>query len=69
MGKELKEMIRNAVQNGIAPEKIADLTFEAIQNNQFYILPDPETKPAVKNRMEGILNETNPTFLIPNLKS
>lgn len=61
----LDQMMREAVRNGISPEEVADRTFEAIGKGQFYVLPDPEYKPAVRLRMEDILNERNPTLIIP----
>lgn len=61
----LDQMMRSAVSNGMTPEEVADITFDAVQKRQFYILPDPETKQAAQLRMEDIVNERNPTFLMP----
>lgn len=65
MDIQLDQMMRKAVSNGMTPEEVADITFAAIQNRQFYILPDPEAKQAVQVRLEDILNDRNPSFLIP----
>jgi NAD(P)-dependent dehydrogenase (short-subunit alcohol dehydrogenase family) len=64
-GNIIAQFIRDAVQNGMDPKEVADKTFAAIQKEQFYILPDPTYKPAVQQRMEDILSERNPTFLVP----
>ncbi|WP_289137835.1 hypothetical protein [uncultured Brevibacillus sp.] len=34
--------------------------------SRFYILPDPAYKQSVKQRMEDILNQQNPTFVVPS---
>ncbi|BAU28766.1 short subunit dehydrogenase [Aneurinibacillus soli] len=60
------EFIRAGVEQGISPEEVAELTFSAIANNQFYIMPDPDYKQAVQQRMDDILNQQNPTFVIPD---
>ena len=36
--------------------------FDAIREDKFYILTDPDQKVRVKRRMEGILEERNPTL-------
>lgn len=53
----------NAVQHGIAPEKVADDVFAAIEAERFYILTHPQIKPAIQVRMEDILAERSPTFI------
>lgn len=58
-------MMRDAVAAGMYPAELAQIAFGAIRQNQFYILPHPETKPAVKLRTENILNDRNPSFIMP----
>ncbi len=65
-GKVVDEMIRAGVQNGMSPAAVAEMTLEAIRDNRFYILPDQECKTAVRQRMEDILNERNPRFIVPS---
>ncbi len=45
---------------GLAPEAVAEQVFQAIQNEQFYILPHAEYDEAVRTRMENILARRNP---------
>ena len=52
-----------AVQQGIAPEQVADDVFAAVENEKFYILTHPETKAGVHVRKEDILKERPPTLL------
>ncbi|WP_232696617.1 SDR family NAD(P)-dependent oxidoreductase [Brevibacillus daliensis] len=62
---KIAQFIRASVEQGISPDEVAELTFTAIKNNQFYIMPDPDYKQAVQQRMEDILHQQNPTFVIP----
>ncbi|MFC1924026.1 SDR family NAD(P)-dependent oxidoreductase [Chloroflexota bacterium] len=57
------EGYRRAVQAGSHPSQIADQVFRAIREEKFYILTHPEFKSAIKQRMEDILLERNPTNL------
>jgi NAD(P)-dependent dehydrogenase (short-subunit alcohol dehydrogenase family) len=53
-----------AIDNGMLPQRAADIVFDAIRQNKFYILPNAEEfVPMIKARMEDILQERNPTSL------
>lgn len=57
-----EEQLRHAVQSGrISAEQVADLVFEAIKVEKFYILPHQKIKPAIETRMQDILLERVPT--------
>lgn len=49
-------------EDGMAPGELADQLFEAIKDNQFYVLTHPDIKESVKSRMEDIIAERNPTL-------
>jgi short-subunit dehydrogenase len=49
-----------ATTSGTSSVEIAEKVFAAIQNEQFYILPNPEFLPFLRMRMEAILNHQNP---------
>ncbi|WP_409175904.1 SDR family NAD(P)-dependent oxidoreductase [Brevibacillus fortis] len=66
MTTAIDQFIRSGVEQGISPKEVADHTFLAIKSNRFYILPDPSYKETVRQRMEDILNQHNPTFVIPS---
>ena len=57
----MREEFRNAIENGMPPEQIADAVFRAIKNEQFYILTHPDFKSVVQLRMEDLNQERNPT--------
>jgi NAD(P)-dependent dehydrogenase (short-subunit alcohol dehydrogenase family) len=44
-----------ALQGGMSPETVADLAFAGIREGRLYILTDAEHLPAIRARMEGIL--------------
>lgn len=48
------------IQSSTPPGKVADIVFEAIRNEQFYILPHPEWIEAVQLRTDKLLRMENP---------
>jgi NAD(P)-dependent dehydrogenase (short-subunit alcohol dehydrogenase family) len=56
------ELMRQLVQAGMPPAQVADAVFQALREDQFYILTHPEDKKYVRTRMEDILQERPPTF-------
>ena len=59
---EREERLRHAVNSGrISAAQVADLVFQAIEADKFYILPHQKIKPAIEMRMQDILLERDPT--------
>jgi NAD(P)-dependent dehydrogenase (short-subunit alcohol dehydrogenase family) len=57
-----EEQLRHAVKSGrISAEQVAELVFQAIATDKFYILPHQRIKPAIETRMQDILLERDPT--------
>lgn len=53
---------RQLVENGMQPQQAANIVFDAIRINQFYVLPNGEEFiPLVQNRMEDIVHKRNPS--------
>jgi hypothetical protein len=52
--------MRAAAQAGLSPRQVADQVFDAIQNEQFYILTHSEYNAMIQQRMENILQQHNP---------
>jgi hypothetical protein len=50
-----------AIKEGMSPQQVADIVFQAIRDEKFYIFTHPEMKPLIQLRMEDILQERNPT--------
>jgi NAD(P)-dependent dehydrogenase (short-subunit alcohol dehydrogenase family) len=55
------EALRQLVPAGMPPAQVADVVFEALRKDQFYILTHPGWKEAIRTRMEDILQERGPT--------
>ncbi len=60
--KSTKDMLSKEIINGMPPKKVAEEVFKAIENKKFYILTHQESKGLIKQRMNDILNEDNPTI-------
>src|SRR5690606_22303177 len=59
--KVAKELSQNAIVNGpVSAQRVEEITFEAIQNKQFYIYTHPDTLLAVRNRFDHIVDGRNP---------
>lgn len=59
--QEFMKAFKQVFANGMSPQKVADIVFDAIKGEKFYILPDAERfMSAVKTRMEDILQGQNP---------
>jgi NAD(P)-dependent dehydrogenase (short-subunit alcohol dehydrogenase family) len=53
------------VSAGLAPERVADLVFDAVREERFYVFPHPEMLEAVRARMETILAQGSPEIELP----
>jgi len=60
--EEMEQMGRQLVAAGSPPSMVADVVFDAIRNNRFYIFPHPEWKQYIRARMEDILEERAPVM-------
>ena len=56
------QRFQQAVREAMPPGQVADIVFEAIREERFYILTHPTWKAAIQIRMEDILQERNPTL-------
>jgi NAD(P)-dependent dehydrogenase (short-subunit alcohol dehydrogenase family) len=56
----IMQAARQAIQEGISPDQVAECVFRAIRKEQLYIFTHPETKDWVRTHMEYMLAERNP---------
>ncbi len=57
-----KEKLRHAVQSGrISADQVAEMVFEAVRDDRFYILTHEKIKGAIEVRMQDILATRHPT--------
>jgi NAD(P)-dependent dehydrogenase (short-subunit alcohol dehydrogenase family) len=54
------QAVRQMVDAGMAPDEVADQVVAAIRDERFYILPHPEVKAVVQQRMDDIFGERTP---------
>jgi NAD(P)-dependent dehydrogenase (short-subunit alcohol dehydrogenase family) len=60
-GKARADRIKHLAETqGMEPSQLADIVFNAIRDEQFWILTHDDYDGNVRARMEGILNRTNP---------
>jgi short-subunit dehydrogenase len=59
---EFEAMVRGLVEQGVSPESIADKVFDAIRTERFWILTHPEFEPAIRERVDGMLEGRNPNL-------
>jgi NAD(P)-dependent dehydrogenase (short-subunit alcohol dehydrogenase family) len=60
-GKARADRIKHLAETtGMQPEQLADMVVNAIRDEQFWILTHDWYDNNIRNRMEGILNRTNP---------
>jgi hypothetical protein len=59
---EFEAMVRGLVETGVSPDSIAEKVFDAIREQQFWILTHPEMDAAIRARVEGMLARRNPVL-------
>lgn len=59
---ELKAIAADMYTGAISPEQVAEQVFNAVCNNEFYVLTTTNFDEEIKNRMQAILNRSNPNF-------
>ncbi len=58
--KEFHDFGAEMVDQALTPDEFAPKVFQAIEENKFWLFPQPEFKPMFQMRADSILNETNP---------
>jgi NAD(P)-dependent dehydrogenase (short-subunit alcohol dehydrogenase family) len=62
--EEIKSFIRAAAQADTAPEQLAAMTFDAIREERFYIIPHPEAKIIMRDRLDRVNQQRNPENIL-----
>lgn len=58
--------MRKAVESGrISAADVAKITMDAVKANRFYVLTHPKIKVSIESRLRDILDERQPTNLVP----
>jgi NAD(P)-dependent dehydrogenase (short-subunit alcohol dehydrogenase family) len=59
------EAVAGLIAGGISPGAVADQVADAIAAKRFYILTHPDSREMIRQRMEAILADGPPPFLLP----
>jgi NAD(P)-dependent dehydrogenase (short-subunit alcohol dehydrogenase family) len=60
--KLIEQPARQLLSVGMAPAEVAELVFQAVRDERFYILTHPELKGMIRARMEDVLEERTPSL-------
>jgi NAD(P)-dependent dehydrogenase (short-subunit alcohol dehydrogenase family) len=63
----MEEAFRKQVEGGIPPSQVANLVFEAIRDEKFYIFPHPDLLEAYREYSETVLGHRNPVLNLERL--
>ena len=53
-------------EEGLAPREVAEMVFRAIEEKTFYVLPHAHWKNMIHSRMENILEQRDPSIVMPS---
>ena len=60
--KEYREIVAGGVAAGMAPAELAQIVFDALRAEQFWIFTHPHMLKSFETRAQSILTQTNPVF-------
>lgn len=61
------KFMRAAIEAAMPPRQVADIVFDAIKNERFYILTDPGWVEAIRMRTDNLLRLENPQSFAKNI--
>ncbi|MHB8574239.1 MAG: SDR family NAD(P)-dependent oxidoreductase [Dehalococcoidia bacterium] len=56
----LEQRYRRTQPQGMSPDRVAELAFDAVREGKFYLFTHPELKEPMRRRFEGAMAERNP---------
>ncbi len=65
LAKMFREMIGTALKEGLQPKQVAQMVFDAVKTNSFYILPHTHWKSLIETRMHDIIEQREPSIVLP----
>ena len=66
LAKPFAAQMRKAIESGkLSAADVARMTLDAVKANRFYILTHPKIKLSIEARMKDILEERQPTNMVP----
>jgi NAD(P)-dependent dehydrogenase (short-subunit alcohol dehydrogenase family) len=58
----LAEFVGKLIADGLAPDDVAAMVLDAVRTRRFYVLTHPEWKPMIANRVQAVVDETDPVI-------
>lgn len=58
----LAAFVGKLIADGLAPDDVAAMVLDAVRTRRFYVLTHPEWKPMIANRVQAIVDETDPVI-------
>jgi short-subunit dehydrogenase len=68
IAKMFRDMVGNALKEGLDPKTVAQMVFDAVVSNTFYILPHAHWKNMIESRMHDIIEQREPSVVLPPTK-
>ncbi len=65
VAKMFRDMVGTALKEGLRPKDVAQMVFDAVKNDQFYILPHAHWKNMIETRMQDIIGQREPSIVLP----
>ena len=62
--EEIDNLIRATTRSDTPPEQLAAMTFDAIREGRFYIIPRPVSKLLVRDRLDRVNQQRNPENIL-----
>jgi len=59
---QLNDFLRQGIQAGMAPSEVAEMVFDAIEREAFWVFTHPDFKPTYIAKAEALVKEINPVF-------
>jgi NAD(P)-dependent dehydrogenase (short-subunit alcohol dehydrogenase family) len=63
-GREIRDRLDARLAQGMPPSQVADILFQAIRDDRFYVLTDHDWDDAIRTRSEDILLGRNPDLQV-----
>lgn len=64
-GGNMKSAVEGFIANGLDPDHVADLVVDAVRENRFYVLTNPEWIKGVTARTDRMMAGENPVAILP----
>jgi short-subunit dehydrogenase len=61
----MRSMLDEFIQQGMAPEEVADRVLDAVRHDRFYVITHESSLTAIEARMKAVVDQATPPFAMP----